>query len=91
VLQCVAACCSVLQRIAVSSAPRSVTWCCSEKGLKIFVELFQKCSVLQCVAVCRSVSQRVAVFCSVMQIVVVRMARRSLLSCFTNEVCRSAL
>jgi len=55
-LQCVAACCSVLQRVAVC---RSVFQCVQCVAMR--------CSVVQCVAVCRSVSQCVAVCHSVLQ------------------------
>jgi len=55
-LQCVAACCSVLQCIAVCcSVFHCVAACCSVlQSVAVF------CSVLQCVAVCCSVLQRVA-------------------------------
>jgi len=56
VLQCVAVCCSVLQRVAVRCS-NGYTVCCS---------------VLQCVAVCCSVLQYVAVCCSVLQRVALR-------------------
>jgi len=51
-LQCVAACCSVLQCVAA---------CCS-----VLQFVAACCSVLQCVAVCCSVLQCVAVCCSVL-------------------------
>jgi len=57
VLQCVAVCCSVLQRVAVC---RSVPWCVAVC-----------CSVLQCVAVYCSVSQCVAECCSELHFVIV--------------------
>jgi len=57
VLQRVAACCSVLQCIAVC--------CIALQGVAV------RCSVLQCVAVCCSVLQCVAARCSALQCVAV--------------------
>jgi len=54
-LQCVAACCSVLQCVA--------EW--FTRGLHVEFTCDSRCSVLQCVAVCCSVLQRVAVCCRV--------------------------
>ena len=77
VLQRVAACGSVLQRVAVRNDIRihgsipiirdmthlqCVAVCCS-----VLQRIAVCCSVLQCVAVCCSVLQRVAVCCSVLQ------------------------
>jgi len=55
VRQCVAVCCSVLQRHITH------TWSC----------VVVCCDVLQCVAACCNVLQRVAVCCSVLQCVAV--------------------
>jgi len=54
-LQCVAVCCSALQRVALSRDTRGLYFVC--------------CSVLQCVAVCCSVLQCGAVCCSVLRCV----------------------
>jgi len=60
-VQCVAACCSVLQRVAVRfSVLQCVAMHCS-----VLQCIGMCCSVLQCVAVCCSVLQCVAVCCSV--------------------------
>jgi len=63
-LQCVAVCCSVLQRVAVSFCDRN-RLCVEDAPVAVC------CSVLQCVAVCCSVLQRVTVCCSVLQCVAV--------------------
>ena len=64
VLQRVAACCSVLQRVAV------IYVCFTCRGEDKWVSSI--CNVLQCVAVCCNVLQCVAVCCSVLQCVAVR-------------------
>jgi len=65
VLQCVAVCCSVLQRIAAALlCIRIYLTICSLSSLLIYTVC---CSVLQCVAVCCDVLQCVAVCCSVLQ------------------------
>jgi len=58
-------CCSVLQRVAVSS----VLQCLSTGSATSLVSttFLEVASVVQCVAVCCSVLQRVAVCCSVLQ------------------------
>jgi len=56
VLQCVAVCCSVLQRVAVQ--------CDFEIILQHGAVTVEVCAVLQCVAVCCSVLWCVAVCCS---------------------------
>jgi len=65
VLQCVAVCCSVLQRVArrlyVSKTHMSL------QGAGVLQCVAVCCSVLQCVAACCSVLQRVAACCSVLQ------------------------
>ena len=81
-MQCVAVCCSVLQRVAVCcSSLQCVAVCCSALHC-----IAVCCSVLQCVAVCCSVLQCVAVCCSVLQCVAVHC---SVLQC--AAVCCSVL
>ena len=67
-LQCVAVCCSVAQKVNSELQITSTIW-------PIYTYLLQCvavcCSVLQCVAVCCSAMQCVAVCCSVMQCVAV--------------------
>jgi len=71
VVQRVAACCSVLQRVALDSGSNS---CESRKcrwmrmlAYVAFQCIQVSCSVLQCVAECCSELQCVVVFCSVLQ------------------------
>ena len=66
VLQYVAACHSVLPRVAARGAQTSVTVCCS---------------VLQCVTVCYSVLQCVAVCCNVVQCIAARGAQTGVAVC----------
>jgi len=66
-IQCVAVCCSVLQRAVVCC---NVLLWCSNASVRI-QHCATCCSVLQCVAVCCSVLQCVAVCCSELQLVVV--------------------
>jgi len=83
VLQGVAVCCIMLQRVAMIHAHDS------EGALNLFAAAHadgQCCSVLQCVAVCCNVLQCVAVCCSVLQCVAVCC---SVLSCVA--VCCSVL
>jgi len=90
VLQCVAVCCSVLQRVT-DGGVRLCHMC---------ARTLLHCSVLQCVAVCCSVLQFVAVCCSVLQRVtdggvrVCHMCARTLLHCSVLQcvaVCYSVL
>ena len=62
-LQCVAVCCSVLQRVVVCcSVLQCVEVCCS-----VLQRVVVCYSLLQCVAVCCSVLQYVTACCSVLQ------------------------
>jgi len=70
--QCVAVCCSVLQRVAVCcSVLQCVAVFCSVASMQGCVKEIcsatctRCCSVLQCVSACCSVLQRVVVCCSV--------------------------
>ena len=79
-LQCIAVCCSVLQRVAVyrspliawsipKATPFAAVYCSVLQYLAVLSNALQcvavGCSGLQCVAVCCSVLQCVAVCCSV--------------------------
>jgi len=66
VLQCVAACCSVLQCVAVSPCRVSLCLPLRSRKSQLYSHLILMCcSMLQCVAVRCSVLQCVAVCCSV--------------------------
>jgi len=98
-LQCIAVCCSVLQRVAVyrspliawsipKATPFAAVYCSVLQYLAVLSNALQCvavcCSVLQCVAVCCSVLQCVAMCCSVLQCIAVT-------SFITNSVFFSSL
>jgi len=80
VLQCVAACCSVLQRVTVTTFERAIARCVGSvlQCIAICCSIFQ-CAVavccssvlLQCAALCCSVLHCVAVCCSMLWCVAV--------------------
>jgi len=74
VLQRVAACCSVLQRIAVGFLVVSPMGRVSLMSLVCLLCVAMCCNVLQCVEVCCSVLHRVAACCSMLQRVLQRVA-----------------
>jgi len=74
VLQCVAVCCSVLQRVAVRVAGILAL---TTRGQVHMLCVAVCCNVLQSVAVCCSLSQSVAVCCSLLQCVLQRHRRSS--------------
>ena len=81
---CVAVCCSMLRRVAVSCEYR---WC-------IGYRWYLFCSVLQRVAACCSVLQRVAVCCSIVRILAARCTLPTQLCCSVLQrvaVCCSVL
>ena len=65
VLQCVAACCSMLQHVAACcSTLQHVAVCCAPRELllpHVNICVAVRCSALQCVAACCSMLQRVAI------------------------------
>ena len=86
-LQCVALCCSVLQRVTTcySLSLCASGYCTVLWGVQICCRVMQcasvccsVCSVLQCVAVCCSVLQCVAVCCTMLQCVAVELSGRGL-------------